>query len=72
MAVRPAAITKKRHRKKVPYCSGHTKRYYISHIAAFFSTAAIAPAQNDIFITAEFLKHRYISIISAKAGLLRQ
>ena len=55
-----------------PYCGGHTKRRYISHIVAFFSIAAITSAQNDIFIAAGFLERRYISVIAAKTGLLQR
>ena len=61
-AVQPTTITQKRRCKKDPYCNGHTKRRYISHIAF---------AQNDIFIAAGFwsaaisplplLKHIYCS-----------
>ena len=68
--VQPAAITKKRHRKKDPYCSGHTKCHYILHIAAFFSTAIKAFAQNNIFIAVGFLERRYISVTATKIGLL--
>ena len=54
MEVQLTAITKKRHHKKDPYCDGHTKCCYISHIAAFFCTVAIASTQNDIFIVVGF------------------
>ena len=68
--VQLAAITKKRHRKKDPYCSGHTKCHYILHIATFFSTAIKAFAQNNIFIAVGFLERRYISVTATKIGLL--
>ena len=71
MAVQPVAINKKRRRKKDPYCGGHTKRHYISHIAVFFSNAAITFAQNDIFVAAGFLERCYISVTATKTGLLR-
>ena len=54
MAVQPAAITKqKRYKKESPLWQSY-KRCYKSHIAAFFSTAAIVSMENEIFIAVGF------------------
>ena len=50
--VQPITITKKMHRKKESLLRWSYKRRYSSHIAAFFSTAAIVSTENDIFIAA--------------------
>ena len=53
-AVQHVAITKKNRRKKEYLLPWSYKRCYNMHIGAFFSTAAIVSAQNDVFLMAGF------------------
>ena len=54
MAVQPTAITKQKRRKKESPLRRSYKRCYRSHIAVFFSTAAIVSVENEIFIAVGF------------------